>query len=297
MPTAEEVLRDAERTLKASRAVEHPHAGKERIDAEQILEHVLGREPDLDETLDPAAARRFGRLLARRAAGEPPAYITGREEFHGLWLDVGKGAFIPRQSSEWMADQAIRRLRARSRPVYVDLATGVGPVALAVASALPRARVFGTDLFARPVTLARRNAERLRLRNARFVRGDLFAPLPRALQGKVDVITVHPPYIGTRELRTLPHGDPELRATRFAHGQLAAGDGSSRAWWPRHRDALVDRAPDMCRQRDNSGVGSVRVPKKVAVRIYGLAGGMQAIRHFDSLEHSLPVAIDGAPDR
>jgi len=205
VPTAEEVLRDAERTLKASRAVEHPHAGKERIDAEQILEHVLGREPDPDETLDPSAARRFGRLLARRAAGEPPAYITGREEFHGLWLDVGKGAFIPRQSSEWMADQAIRRLRARSRPVHVDLATGVGPVALAVASALPRARVFGTDLFARPVTLARRNAERLRLRNARFVRGDLFAPLPRALQGMVDVITVHPPYIGTRELRTIPH--------------------------------------------------------------------------------------------
>jgi len=205
VPTAEEVLRDAERTLKASRAVEHPHAGKERIDAEQILEHVLGREPDPDETLDPSTARRFGRLLARRAAGEPPAYITGREEFHGLWLDVGRGAFIPRQSSEWMADQAIRRLRARSRPVHVDLATGVGPVALAVASALPRARVFGTDLFARPVTLARRNAERMRLRNARFVRGDLFAPLPRALQGMVDVITVHPPYIGTRELRTIPH--------------------------------------------------------------------------------------------
>ena len=205
MPTAKEVLRDAERTLKASRAVEHPHAGKERIDAEQILEHVLGREPDPDETLDPSAARRFGRLLARRAAGEPPAYITGREEFHGLWLDVGKGAFIPRQSSEWMADQAIRRLRARSRPVYVDLATGVGPVALAVASALPRARVYGADLFARPVVLARRNAERLRLRNAHFVRGDLFAPLPRALRGTVDVITVHPPYIGTRELRTMPH--------------------------------------------------------------------------------------------
>lgn len=204
MPTAEEVLRDAERTLKASPAVEHPHAGKERIDAEQILEHILGREPDPDETLDPSAARRFGRLLARRAAGEPPAYITGQEEFHGLWLDVGKGAFIPRQSSEWMADQAIRRLRARPHPVHVDLATGVGPVALAVASVLPHARVFGADLFARPVALARRNAERLGLRNARFVRGDLFGPLPRSLRGAVDVITVHPPYVARREMRTLP---------------------------------------------------------------------------------------------
>jgi release factor glutamine methyltransferase len=205
VPRVEDVLRDAERTLKASTAMEHPHAGKERYDAEQILAHVLGAEPEPDGEIDHATLRRFRRLLARRAAGEPPAYITGREEFHGLWLDVGKGAFIPRQSSEWMADQAVRRLRSRRHPVHVDLATGVGPVALAVASALPCARVFGADLFARPVALARRNADRLRLRNARFVKGDLFAPLPFTLRGAVDVITVHPPYVGRREVRTLPH--------------------------------------------------------------------------------------------
>ncbi len=255
MPTAEEVLRDAERTLKASRAVEHPHAGKERSDAEQILEHVLGHEPDPDDAIDAAALRRFRRLLARRVAGEPPAYITGREEFHGLWLDVGKGAFIPRQSSEWMADQAIRRLRARARPVHVDLATGVGPVALAVATALPRARVYGADLFERPVGLARRNAQRLRLRNAHFVRGDLFAPLPRALRGTVDVITVHPPYIGKRELRTLPHEilafEPRGSLTDDSPegmGLLSRVVAESPAWLRPGGWLLVEVSPDRSKQ-------------------------------------------------
>jgi release factor glutamine methyltransferase len=205
MPTAEQVLRDAARTLKASNLVEHPHAGKERLDAEQILTHVLGAQPDHDREISAAELRRFHRLIARREAGEPPGYITGSEEFHGLMLAVGRGAFIPRQSSEWMADQAVRRLRGRPRPVHVDLATGVGPVAFAVAHAVPHARVFGADLFARPVALARRNAARLGLSNARFFRGDLFAPFPPELRGSVDVITVHPPYVPRREIRDLPH--------------------------------------------------------------------------------------------
>jgi len=104
-----------------------------------------------------------------------------------------------------MAEQAIHRLRWRRGPVHVDLATGVGPVALAVASRVREAQVFGVDLFARPVALARRNAERLRLRNAQFLRGDLFDPLPRRLAGGIDVVTIHPPYVGRREVRTLPH--------------------------------------------------------------------------------------------
>src|SRR5207247_2519736 len=181
------------------------HAGKELADAEEILEHVLGKPPKPNAEVPPAALRAFRRLLVRRAAGEPPAYLTGRTTFLDLTLDVGRGAFIPRQSSEFMATQAIRRLRGRPHPVHVDLATGVGPVALAVAAAVPAARVFGADLFQRPVALARRNAERLGLTNARFVRGDLFAPLPASLRGGVDVVTIHPPYIGRTEMKSLPH--------------------------------------------------------------------------------------------
>ena len=205
MPTAEEVLRDAERVLKASEAVDHPHAGKERADAEELLEHVLGKTPKPRMEVPPDALRAFRRLVARRATGEPPAYVTGKTTFLDLTLEVGRGAFIPRQSSEFMATQAMRRLRGRPRPVHVDLATGIGPVALSVASSVRSARVFGIDLFARPIGLARRNADRLRLRNVRFLRGDLFQPLPTSLLGEVDVITIHPPYVGRGEIKELPH--------------------------------------------------------------------------------------------
>jgi release factor glutamine methyltransferase len=205
VPTIDQLVREAAKELRASPDIEHPHAGKERFDAEQIVEFVLGREADDHEELSGPDLRRFRRLLARRLRGEPVAYLTGRTEFFDLTLEIGPGAFIPRESSEFMVEQAARRLRGRRRPVHVDMATGVGPVALAVAKALPRASVFGVDVSRRPVELARRNAIRLRLRNVRFLRGDLFAPLPRRLRGSVDVITVHPPYVGRREIRELPN--------------------------------------------------------------------------------------------
>jgi len=205
MPTAGELLDEAEQRLIASDAVEHPHRGKERFDAEEILGFVLGSfDIDPDAGVTPGQARRFRRLVDRRVGGEPPAYIVGSTEFRGLRLEVGPGAFIPRQSSEWMAEQAIRRLRRRRAPSMVDLATGVGPVALAVAHELPHAAVWGVDVAAPPIRMARRTAVRLGVRNTTFLRGDLFAPLPGHLRGRLDVVTVHPPYVGTRELRDLP---------------------------------------------------------------------------------------------
>ena len=240
--------------MKASDAVEHPHAGKERYDAEQILAHILGEDPDPDQQVSEEALRRFHRLLARRASGEPPAYITGTEEFHGLRLEVTSGAFIPRQSSEWMVDQAIRRLRGRPHPVHVDLATGVGPVALAVAAAVPAARVFGADLFPRPVALARRNAERLGLTNARFVRGDLFAPLPGSLRGGVDVVTIHPPYVGRRDVKTLPHEIAGFEPRESLTDDSPAGMGlvsrvaaEAREWLRSGGWLLVEVSPDRSR--------------------------------------------------
>lgn len=205
MPTAGELIDAAEKILKASDAVEHPHAGKERIDAEEILAFVLGTdELDADDPVSASQARRFERLIARRETGEPPAYIIGSIEFYGLQLKVTPGAFIPRQSSEWTVDQALRRLRRRARPVHVDIATGIGPVPLAVATRLPNAQVFGTDITAPALRLARSNARQLGLRNTSFLQGDLFDPLPRRIRGRVDVISVHPPYVGKRELKTLP---------------------------------------------------------------------------------------------
>jgi release factor glutamine methyltransferase len=204
MPTASELMKEAERALKESDAVDHPHRGKERSDVEEVLAHVLGGMPPDDQEVSGPAVARFHRLIARRVQGEPVAYITGMAPFHGIDLLIERGAFIPRESSEFLADQAIRRLRGRRQPVCVDLATGIGPVALAVGTTLPRARVYGADVSPKPISLARRNASRLGRKNVRFLLGDLFDPLPDSLAGSVDVVTIHPPYVPRREVRTLP---------------------------------------------------------------------------------------------
>jgi release factor glutamine methyltransferase len=272
MPTAGEVLSRAERELKSSRAIEHPHAGKERYDAEQLLAFVLGADPADDLQIERRAMRRFDRLLSRRAAGEPVAYLTGRTEFAGLELDVGPGAFIPRESSEFMVEQALRRLRGRRRAVHVDLATGVGPVALAVAAALPRARVFGVDLYPSPVALARRNAGRLRLSNVRFSRGDLFDPLPRSLRGSVDVITIHPPYVGRGEIRELPAEIRRYEPRESLTDRSPAGMGllqrvaaRSTEWLGSGGWLLVEVSPDRSRAASavlrRAGLSEVRSTK------------------------------------
>jgi release factor glutamine methyltransferase len=207
------LLDEAVAVLKASPSIDHWQRGRERIEAEDLLWHVLGEEPDPRADVSPADRRRFDRLVRRRATGEPIPLIKGYAEFRGLELLVRPGVFVPRDASEFLAVQAMRRLRGRRRPVHVDLATGAGTIALAVANEVPRVGVIGTDLSAGAVRLARRNAERLRLR-ATFVTGDLFDGLPRRIAGGVDVITFHPPYVPSHEVRDLPE---EIRAWEPVH--------------------------------------------------------------------------------
>jgi release factor glutamine methyltransferase len=200
---AKSVVKRAVATLKASEAIDHWQKGRERIEAEDLLMYVLGYEPEPREEVSGKDSRRFFALVERRATGEPIPFIKGFTEFRGLDLLARPGVFVPRDSSEFLAEQAVRRLRRRRRPVHVDLATGGGPVALAVASEVGKARVFGTDLSEDAIKLARKNAKRLDV-GVRFVRGDLFGALPRAILGTVDVITLHPPYVAAHEIDDLP---------------------------------------------------------------------------------------------
>ena len=191
-------------TLKASEAIDHWQKGRERIEAEVLLGYVMGgEEPDPDEKISDEDAATFEALVARRATGEPIPLITGYADFRGLELKVVPGVFIPRDSTEFLAEQAIRRLRKRKAPVHVDLATGLGTVALSVADEVPGATVYGTDLSSEATGLARRNARRLGL-DAHFVTGDLFQRIPGSLRGTVDVITMHPPYVARDEIQDLP---------------------------------------------------------------------------------------------
>jgi release factor glutamine methyltransferase len=210
---ARAVMDDAVRILKDSTAIDHWQRGRERIEAEDLLGHVIDHEPDPREEISERDRRRFDRLVRRRATGEPIPFLKGYTDFRGLELLVRPGVFVPRDASENLADQAARRLRGRRRPIHVDLATGAGTIALAVASEVPRATVLGSDVSAEAVKLARTNAKRLGLR-ARFVQGDLFSGLPRRLAGQVDVITFHPPYVPKRDIRDLPE---EIREWEPVH--------------------------------------------------------------------------------
>jgi release factor glutamine methyltransferase len=251
---ARKVLDEAIRELKASPSIDHWQKGRERIEAEDLLAFVCGgEEPEPSDDISEKEVSRFRELIARRITGEPIPYIKGFTEFLGLELKVKHGVFVPRDSSEFLAQQAIRRLRRRKGPVHVDLATGLGTIALAVANEVPHATVYGADVAADAVQLARKNAKRLGLQ-ARFVQGDMFDALPEKLRGKVDVLTIHPPYVAAGELDDLPD---EIRAWEPEHtltdrsvdglGLVERTVTEGPAWLRRKGWLLIETDPDRAR--------------------------------------------------
>jgi release factor glutamine methyltransferase len=195
--------------------------GDEDDQAWDLLAHVLGRQPDPDEDVSPTAARKFEKLIKRRITGEPMAFIIGWVDFLDFKMKVRSGAFIPRLTSEFLAQQAIRRMQRRQKPVHVDVATGIGPVAIASARAVPRAEVYGLDISRNAVVQARKNAADLGVRNVTFLRGDLLSPLPKRLRGEVDVISIHPPYVPKGEVSDLPE---EIKGFEPSHTLTDASD-------------------------------------------------------------------------
>src|SRR6266487_2330183 len=185
---ARKLIKTAVAELKASEAIDHWQKGRERIEAEDLLAFVMGGdEPDPDDRIGGAERDAFLGLVARRATGEPLPYIKGYTEFRGLELISEPGVFVPRDSSEYLAEQAVRRLRGRRSPVHVDLATGAGTIALSVANDVPNATVYGTDLSEDAVKLARRNARRLGLK-VRFATGDRSEEHTSELQSPVHLV-------------------------------------------------------------------------------------------------------------
>ena len=228
---ARTVLDDAVKVLKASPAIDHWQRGRERIEAEDLLWHVLGEEPDPRDEVSAEQRRAFDELVRRRATGEPIPFIKGYTEFRGIDLHVRPGVFVPRDASEFLAEQAIRRLRGRARPVHLDLATGAGTIALAVANEVRKASVIGTDLSADATKLARANAKRLGLR-ARFFTGDLFDGLPRTLRG----------HGGRRHAPPAVRADARARGSARGDPRLGAGAHADRPQPRRARSHLEDRA-------------------------------------------------------
>ncbi len=181
-----------------------------RLDAGLLLGHVLDADRATlighpDRRLDRCEDRRFAALVARRAAREPIAQLTGAREFWSLSIGVGPTVLAPRPDSGTLIEAALDVLADRGRPWRVlDLGTGSGCLLLALLSELPNAIGIGVDISWDALGVARRNAARLGLAaRARFVRGFW----GRALVGDFDLIVANPPYIAEAAFADL---DPEV---------------------------------------------------------------------------------------
>lgn len=180
----------------------------EAPEAELLLAHVLERPRSWlfahdDARPDAERAARFATLVARREAGEPIAYLVGSRGFWRFDLTVSPATLIPRPETERLVELALERLPV-DRPLdVVDLGTGSGAVALAIALERPDARVLATDASADALDVARANADRLGLSNLRFAHGDWCAPLGDA---RFDLVASNPPYIAAGDLH-LAQGD------------------------------------------------------------------------------------------
>ncbi len=153
---------------------------------------------------------RLEQLVEQRIQGTPLAHLTQRQQFLGLEMLCSGDALVPRKETELLARTAIEHAEAiateQGSAHVIDVCTGAGNVALAIAHHVPKARVYGADLSEPAVELAKRNAHRLRLEHsAEFRAGDLLEPFrTEEFLGKVDVLTCNPPYISSGRVTTLP---------------------------------------------------------------------------------------------
>ena len=194
----------------------------DRRDAELLLAAATARTRTqliafAREPVPDAAVARFEALRARRAAGEPVAYLLGRREFWSLEFEVGPAVLVPRPETELLVERALALVTAPAASV-ADLGTGSGAIAIALATERPLWRLVATDTSADALALARRNGDKLAAGRVEFLRGDWFAPLAGR---RFDALLSNPPYIAA--------GDPALGSDGLKHEPRGAltpeGDG------------------------------------------------------------------------
>lgn len=177
----------------------------DRVDAEVLLAYALSKPRSwliahADDVLSPDHAAAYALLIEQREAGEPIAYITGRRGFWSLDLEVTPATLIPRPETELLVELALERLPIDQACCVLDLGTGSGAIALAIARERPVARVIATDASRDALAVAQHNARNNHIKNVSFIQGDWFAPLG---DERFDVIVSNPPYIES--------GDPHLQ--------------------------------------------------------------------------------------
>jgi release factor glutamine methyltransferase len=209
-----EALRASVDAMRAA-GVEQP-----RLDAELMLAAATGQdrarlvaEPEAE--LEPAAARRFAEMVRRRLRREPVAYILGVRGFHQLELEVDPRVLIPRPETELLVELAVELAPAR----LLDVGTGSGAIALAVAAELPGCEVVATDTSADALDVARANAERLGLaERVELIEGTV----PPAGRDGFDLVLANLPYVSEAEWGSL---EPEVTEWEPREALLAGPDG------------------------------------------------------------------------
>jgi len=199
-------------------------AGSSGLEARVLLRHVLRCDDGYliahaDQALTCRQQQAFDSLAARRRDGEPVAYLTGSREFFGLEFKVTPAVLIPRPETERLVELVLERIPRDTEARILDLGTGSGCVAIAVARHCPRARILAVDSADEAVAVARENAERHGAHNVHIIRGDWLNDLA---QERFDIIAANPPYVAA--------GDPHLESgdVRFepAHALVAGPLGT-----------------------------------------------------------------------
>ena len=218
--TLGEVIVEARRLLE--------RAGIETAEQEAfwIVEHVLHLPShnvviDRDRLLSSFELLAARGLIERRVGREPLQYILGTQEFCGLEFDVNPAVLIPRPETELLVEYVAQRISADRQATIVDVCTGSGCIAVAIARMRPHARVIATDLSSPSLDIARQNATRHAVgERIIWLEGDLLGPLAeQELDGQVDVIVSNPPYIAEADWATL---QAEVRLFE-PRGALVAG--------------------------------------------------------------------------
>ncbi len=195
--------------------------GSPRMNAETLLKFTLGCDRAYlyahpERELTEGEQARYEQSIAERARGVPAQYIIGHQEFWGLDFLVTPAVLIPRPETEHVVETALELAREQWRPHIVDVGTGSGCIALALANELPAAEIFAAEISPAALEIARINAARLQLdRRVRFSQGDLltgFAP------NTFDLVVSNPPYVGV-------HEEVELQVRRFEpHAAIFGGE-------------------------------------------------------------------------
>ena len=271
--TLREALTRATRQLDASPDL---CAGAAR-DAALLLRHALGishaaQLADPKRRLTPAQQAAFDALVQRRLANEPIQYITGEQEFYGLTLGVTPAVLIPRPETEQLVEAVLAELDPTQPLRILDVGTGSGAIAIALAHHLPRAHVTAVDLSAAALEVAASNAARHGLADRiRFVASDLLDALPPD-ELPFDFIVSNPPYVPTADRGSL---HPQVRDHEPAAALFAGPDGLNvyRRLIPQARTAL----------RPN-GILALEIGQGQREAVAALLAGWNELRFLDDLQ-------------